>query len=200
MTRIRQVILMAAWMAGIVRLAGTSRAEDLDKQRCPKPGKFALVFSFGYGSDTMPQEDARFDELLAKIKDAAFNVVHCTYTEKRLELCKKHGVKINVDLPAPEVHHVYKSPDKERAVCEKLRGNPDVWGYNIWNDRFAKSGEGRRHATYARALGNVRASACTANPCLVIVAGPCSDKNTSSQAERCGHLAGLRWPPVRHAF
>ena len=71
-------------------------------------------------------------------------MVHCTYTEKRLDLCKKHGVKMMLDLLAPDVHHVYKSADKARAVCEKLRGNPNVWGYNIWNDRFAKSGERRR--------------------------------------------------------
>ena len=142
--RIRQAVMMAAYMASITISAGTSWAEDLDKQRCPKPAEFALVFSFGYGSDTMPQEDARFDELLTKIKAAGFNVVHCTYTKKRLELCKNRGVKMMLDLLAPAVHHVYKSPNKARAVCEKLRGNPDVWGYNIWNDPFAKSGEGRR--------------------------------------------------------
>jgi hypothetical protein len=33
-----------------------------------------------------------------------------------------------VDLLA-EQHHVYKSPEKAQALCEKLRNNPTVWGY-----------------------------------------------------------------------
>jgi len=119
-------------------------AAKLEKQRCPKPKALASVFSFGYGGDDMPRDDARFEELLVKVKEGGFNVIHCTYTDKRLELCKKHGVQMMVHLLHEETHHVYKSPDKAKAVCEKLRGNPDVWGYNVWNDTFAKSVEGRK--------------------------------------------------------
>src|SRR4051812_3863346 len=96
-------------------LTSVARADDLDKQRCPKPTRFALVFSFGYASDLMPKDDARFEELLVKIKAAGFNTIHCTYTEKRLDLCKKHGILAMIDLLAPE-HHVYNSPDKAKAV------------------------------------------------------------------------------------
>jgi hypothetical protein len=121
----------------------------LEKQRCPKPSELALVFSLGYGSDLLPADDAKFGDLLRTVKDGGFNVVHGTCTEKRLELCKKHGVKLMVDLLAEP--HVYKSPDRAQALCEKLRDNPDVWGYNVWNDTFAKTGEGRR-----RDVNNVR--------------------------------------------
>ncbi|MBM3994906.1 MAG: hypothetical protein FJ303_12245 [Planctomycetes bacterium] len=123
---------------------------DLDKQRCPKPAEFALVFSFGYSADKMPADDERFETLLKKIKDARFNVVHCRYTDKRLALCKKHGIKMMVDLLIEE-HHIYKNPKEAQALCEKLKNNPDIWGYNIWNDPFGKSIEGR-----LRDIRNVR--------------------------------------------
>src|SRR4051812_19237916 len=115
----------------------------LEKQRCPKPAELAIVFSLGYGGDLLPRDDARFGELLAVLKAGGFNTVHCTHSDKRLELCKLHGIKMMVDLLA-EQHHVYKSPEKAQAICARLRDDPNVWGYNIWNDPFGKSGEGRR--------------------------------------------------------
>jgi hypothetical protein len=132
---------------GVISLSWAQPDPDLaklEKQRCPKPTEFAIVFSFGYAGDLMPKEDERFEQLLVRIKEGDFNTIHCTYTDKRLALCKKHGVKMMIDLLSEEHHHVYKSPDKAKAVCEKLRGDTTVWGYNIWNDRFAKTGEGRR--------------------------------------------------------
>ena len=120
-----------------------------------KPSEFALIFSFGYAADHMPKEDARFDDLLIKLKAAHFNVVHCPYTEKRLELCKKHGVKMMVDLLVDE-HHVYKNADKAKELCEKLRNHPDIWGYNIWNDPFGKSVEGRKRDINSVRLGTRR--------------------------------------------
>lgn len=142
-------------MASLLLVSVTSAAlaqpdlAKLEKQRCPKPAEFALIFSFGYAGDHMPADDAKFDELLTKIKAADFNIIHCTYTEKRLALCKKHGIKMMIDLLADA--HVYKTPEKAQALCEKLRGNADVWGYNIWNDPFGKSVEGRK-----RDINNVR--------------------------------------------
>jgi len=125
---------------------GNAQDADVDKlmkQRCPKPAEFALVFSFGYGGDHMPKDDAKFEELLERIKEHGFNVIHTSYTDKRLELCKKHGVKLMVDFLDVENHHVYKSADKAKTVAEKLRGNPSVWGYNIWNDHCAGKEAGR---------------------------------------------------------
>jgi hypothetical protein len=131
------ILLTAAWCAAAEPAA-------LEKHRCPKPKRFALVFSFGYAGDLMPKEDARFDELLGKIKQAGFNVLHCTYSDRRLELCRKHGVQMMVDLLSEADHHVYKSPEKAKTTCEKLKNEPAVWGYNIWNDPVRKTGEGRR--------------------------------------------------------
>jgi hypothetical protein len=124
--------------------------EKAGRQRCPRPAEVALVFSFGYGSDRMPADDRDFERLLQTIKDGGFNAVHCTYTESRLALCKKHGVKMMIDLLAEP--HVYKNPDKAKALCTALRGNADVWGYNVWNDNFGKSAAGRQ-----RDIDNVRA-------------------------------------------
>ena len=119
-------------------------AARLERQRAPKPDEIALVFSNGYGpGDEMPKEDERFEKLLVAIKEAGFNTVHCIHTDSRLALCKKHSIKMMVHLLCEE-HHVYKNPDRAKALCEKLRGNSAVWGYNIWNDTFAKTGEGRR--------------------------------------------------------
>ncbi len=123
----------------------------LDAQRSPKPGEFAIVFSFGYGGDTLPKDDADYDTLLSKIKEAGFNVIQSSYTPKRLELCEKHGIRMMVDLQADGHHHVYKSPDLAKAVCEKLRGNKTVWGYSIWNDPIRKTYNGRK-----RDINNVR--------------------------------------------
>jgi hypothetical protein len=128
-------------------------ADDLDKleeQRCPKPKQIALVFSMGYAADHMPADDDRFAALLDKLKEAGFSVIHCTYTDKRLELCKKHGMQMMVDLLAKD-EHVYNAPEKARALCEKLKDDPTVWGYNIWNDPMGKSAEGRH-----RDVNNVR--------------------------------------------
>jgi hypothetical protein len=124
--------------------------EKLEKQRCAKPMQFALVFSLGYAADHMPVDDDKFADLLDKIKDGGFNVVHCVYTEKRLALCKKHGVQMMVDL-LEEGHHVYNAPEKAKALCEKLKDDPTLWGYNVWNDPMGKQAEGRR-----RDVNNVR--------------------------------------------
>jgi len=137
-------------------------------RRCPKPAQFGLVFSFGYGSDQMPKDDARFEALLVKIKQAGFNVIHTSYTEQRLELCEKHGVKLMVDLLDVENHHVYKSIEKAQAVAEKLRGEAAVWGYNIWNDHMRGSEAGRE-----RDINKVR----TWDPTHPAYGGGCANDN-----------------------
>ena len=139
----------AGLLAALLRIGAATGGEPA---RPPKPAEFANVFSFGYGGDKMPKDDARFAALLAKIKAAGFNTVHCVYTEQRLALCRKHGVKMMADLLAADAgHHVYKTVETAKALCQRLRGNPDLWGYNIWNDNFGKTGPGR-----LRDLRNVR--------------------------------------------
>jgi len=143
-------------------------AAKLMKQRCPKPTEFATVFSFGYGGDQMPKDDAKFEELLKRIKEGGFNVIHTSYTDKRLELCKQHGVKLMVDFLDIDNHHVYKSADKAKAVAEKLRGNPAVWGYNIWNDHTRGREAGRE-----RDINTVR----TWDPTHPAYSGGCANDN-----------------------
>ncbi|MCE9547699.1 MAG: hypothetical protein K8T25_19690 [Planctomycetia bacterium] len=145
---------IAAIFAGVILSSVPCHAqtpEELAKQRAPKPKEFGNVFSYGYAGDQMPKEPEKFDELLQKMKKLGFNVVHCTYTPERVAACQKNGVQMMVDLLSVEDHHIYRSADKAKAVCEKLRGNPAVWGYNIWNDPIGKMYAGR-----VRDINNVR--------------------------------------------
>jgi len=86
----------------------------------------------------------KFEKLLAKIEAGGFNVVHCSYTPKRLELCKAGGVRMMIDFLDAANHHVYKNVDGAKAVAAKVAGDRGVWGYNIWNESFGKTGPGRR--------------------------------------------------------
>ncbi len=130
-------------MLPLLLLAALSADVAPERQRAPKPSAVALVFSAGYAGDHLPKDDARFEKLLIAIKAGGFNTVHTTYTKARVALCKKHGVKLMVDLLAPE-HHVYNSPEKCKTVCEALKGEAAVWGYNIWNDPVRKTSPGRQ--------------------------------------------------------
>jgi len=148
-------VAMVAAVSALSAVCAAGQAGDaapIEKQRCPKPTVFANVFSFGYGGDAMPTDDATFERMLVKIKAGGFNTVHAVHTPKRLDLCAKHGVKLMVDLLAADAgQHVYKTPEKAKALCAKLRGNPNVWGYNIWNDPVGKMSAGR-----VRDINNVR--------------------------------------------
>ncbi len=141
-TRILEVIGVLFVLCGEPTLAWT-QDQDIDKARAPRPSDFAIVFSFGYGGDKMPKDDAKFEELLKKIKKAGYNVILTTYTPKRLKLCKKHGVKMMLDYLSVTHHHVYKSPNKAEAIAKKLRNNHTVWGYALWHDRIGRTYKGR---------------------------------------------------------
>ena len=144
----------ALYLSLLLALAGPASAAaplpDVDRLRCQRPAAFAFVFSAGYAGDHLPADDASFEKLLVAIRKRGFNVIHCTFSEKRLLLCKKHDVKMMVDL-LEAAHHVYKNPDKAKKLCERLRGEDAVWGYNVWNDPVAKTGPGRQ-----RDIRNVR--------------------------------------------
>jgi opacity protein-like surface antigen len=165
------IVISLAWLVASSACAADSpeKKAALMKQRCPKPTEFALVFSFGYAGDGMPKDDAKFEGLLKKIKEHGFNVIHTSYTDKRLELCKKHGVKLMVDLLDIENHHVYKSADKAKALAAKLKGNPAVWGYNIWNDHTRGREAGRE-----RDINTVRKW----DPTHPAYSGGCANDNT----------------------
>ena len=67
----------------------------------PQAKEFALVFSVGYGTkDHMPKDPAEFEKLLVNLKDAGYNAIHCVYKDWRLPLCRKHGVRMMIDVLA----------------------------------------------------------------------------------------------------
>lgn len=111
----------------------------LDAYRCPVPTEFAFVYSCGYMGDDVGAHGETFVKLLGKLKAAGYNVIHCTYSDERLEACRKAGVKMMVQLLDENTYHVYKTLEKNPVLGKKLEGDPAVWGYNIWNDTFPKT-------------------------------------------------------------
>jgi len=104
------------------------------------PKEFAFTFSTTYGlGDEYPRDPEEFDRMLGLLKGAGYNTVYCPYTEWRVPLFKKHGMKMMVDVLAwkPPVEADVRDPEqrpKVKAMCEALRGNDAIWGYNVWNE------------------------------------------------------------------
>ena len=115
--------------------------KDIQSCRVPRPAEFASILSFGYMKDGLPREDAKFEKIVLKAKGAGFNTIHCAYTDERLELCRKHGVRMMIDLLAPP-YRFFSHRKEVEALCRKLRGDRAVWGYNLWNDSFGPHGPG----------------------------------------------------------
>lgn len=143
-------------------------APPLDKEAQAKrrPQVYLTVFNNGYGGDTMPAEPARFEKLVRTIsREGNFNAVMCTYSAARLAVCKKHGIRMVVDLLGPECH-VYKNTKACEELCKRLRNDPTVAAYHLWSDRLGKQGAGRErdinnvhqwdptHATYSGTYQN----------------------------------------------
>ena len=67
------------------------------------------------------------------MKKTGFNTIHCVYRPWRLPLCRKHGVKMMVDILAwkddvkMDIRRPKQRPDVE-AMCRKLRGSDAIWG------------------------------------------------------------------------
>lgn len=114
------------------------------------PEDFAIIFNLGYAADQFPRDSEDFERLIQAVKQAHFNTVLCQFEDWRAEICRRHGVKIFVDLLVPD-HHVYKNVDGARALCQRLRGNDTVWGYHLWSDRIGGTVAGRN-----RDMENVR--------------------------------------------
>jgi len=125
-----------------------TRAEPGEAPR--RPTQYAIIFNMGYAADHFPQDAEAFERVVASVKKAHFNTIWCKYTDARAEICRRHGMKIMVDLLVPE-HHVYKNPDGARALCERLRESDVVYAYHLWSDRIGGTIEGR-----SRDVANVR--------------------------------------------
>jgi hypothetical protein len=126
----------------------------------------------GYGGDYLPGAPEDFEKLILACREAHYNAVLCKYTDWRAEICRKHGVKIMVDLLVSD-HHVYKNLDAAKALCQSLRDSDVVYAYHLWSDRVGGTIAGRNrdldnvhkwdphHAAYvgdyhARAIGSLQ--------------------------------------------
>jgi hypothetical protein len=168
-SRMRAAALAAITLLGLVSASLPASAQDpnpappLDKEAQAKrrPRMYLTVFNNGYGGDTLPVDPAQFEKLVKTLSGQGnFNAVMCTYTAERLAICKKHGIRMIVDLLGPE-HHVYKNAKACEELCTRLRNDPTVAAYHLWSDKFGKQGAGRErdinnihqwdptHATYS---------------------------------------------------
>lgn len=108
----------------------------------PLPTEFAYTFSMPYGlGDEFPREPAEFDRMLGLLKNAGYNTVHCPYTDWRVPLFEKHGMKMMVDVLAwkPPVEADIRDPaqrPKVKKMCLAVKGLDAIWGYNLWNERL----------------------------------------------------------------
>lgn len=110
------------------------------------PKEFAFTLSPGYGTkDHFSNVPAEFENLLVNMKKSGFNTIHCVYRDWRAELCRKHGVRMMIDVLAwgegagTDIRRPEQRP-QVRAICEKVRGDDAVWGYNLWNETMSYFG------------------------------------------------------------
>ncbi len=147
-TLVRYTTLLLAALPSV--FAGPGKCEAAEEEMAAvlpaphdrRPESFAIIFNLGYAADKFPQDPGEFERLIRAVKQAHFNTVLCRYEKGRADICRRHGVKIFVDLLVPE-HHVYKNADGARALCRRLRGNDTVWGYHLWSDRIGGTVAGR---------------------------------------------------------
>lgn len=134
---------LVGWcLGGATALGAPTDAEKAAKEQ-RRPAEFYSIFNFGYGGDDFPADAALFEKIVKKLgEEGQFNAILCAYTDERAEICKKHGMKMMVDLLSAE-YHVYKSPEKTQELLKKLQGNDVILGYHLWSDRFGGTGEGR---------------------------------------------------------
>lgn len=142
-----------------VALEGAETRDRTDQP--PKLSEFAFVFSPGYGTiDHWPKDPAKFEDVVGKLKGAGFNTIHCVYHDWRVPICRKHGVKMMIDVLAwkddakTDIRRNAEQRANVKAICEKVRGESAVWGYNLWNERLDFFGrpDGRDLNTYLAML------------------------------------------------
>ncbi len=143
--------LLPCLLIAIVPGSLTAHARSPEDGVSPRrPGEFAIIFNMGYAADALPQDPEQFEALIGSVKAAHYNTVLCKYEPWREVICRKHGVKMMVDLLAPG-HHVYKDPEAAKTLCEKLSGSDAVYGYHLWSDEIGGTVVGR-----VRDAANVR--------------------------------------------
>lgn len=108
----------------------------------PPPEELAVGLNNGYGgADDYPKTVAAFEELLINMKEGGYNTLYCPYREWCAPLCRKHGVRMIIDILAwyDDAQNDIRDPrmwqrPRVKEICERVRNDRAVWGYNIWND------------------------------------------------------------------
>ena len=145
-TRIPLAALVLLTLA--VSLYGQEQApKDAGMADPALPTEFAFTLNNGYGQGCkFPTNAAVFENLLVNMKEAGFNTIYCVYKDWRVPLCKKHGIRMMVDVLAwyDDAKTDIRRNEEQRAtvksICEKSRGNDSIWGYNIWNETMSHFG------------------------------------------------------------
>ncbi len=128
------IVLLPAPAGGETPASGTTAR---------RPEQFMLLFNFGYGGDDLfPKDKATYEKLIQEVKAGNFTAIMGTYADWKVEICRKHGLKFVVNLLTGD-HHVYKSPETARKLCESLRGHDAIWGYHLFSDTNSKTAAGR---------------------------------------------------------
>lgn len=163
-------------VSALIVITVTSPLSAQESVKPIRPSQFGIIFNAGYAGDNLPKDKENFEKLVLGLKKASFNVVWCKYTEERAAICKKHGMKIMVDLLVAD-HHVYRNVEGAKKLCSGLQKNDVVYGYHLWSDNFGRvAGRNRdsknvqewdpTHPTY---LGNRNGRQLEelVNPCLI---------------------------------
>jgi hypothetical protein len=139
-----RVTLLAALAVCLMNVGmEQSRAADEKKTAPPAPKEFLYALSPGYGEgDKFSTDPKVFENLLVNMKKSGFNGIHCIYRDWRVELCRKHGVKMMIDVLAwkeggeTDIRRPAQR-EKLKKICEKVRNDDAVWGYNLWNETLS---------------------------------------------------------------
>jgi len=137
------VAAMLSWaVPGVPAAEAAEGAKPVAKPALPT--EFAFTLNNGYGQGTkFPTDPKVFENLLVNMKKAGFNTIYCVYKDWRLPLCKKHGVRMMIDVLAwhegaeTDIRRNQQQRATVKAICEKVRGDDAVWGYNIWNEKMS---------------------------------------------------------------
>ena len=136
------VLSIALTFSPIGQPVAEAQAAEDSARDARRPKDFAIIFNYGYAGDNFPQDKAAFEKVIQTARRAHFNVILCKYEPWRAEICKKHGMKIMVDLLASD-HHIYKNVAAAKKLCEGLRGKDVVYGYHLWSDNIGGTYPGR---------------------------------------------------------
>lgn len=133
-------LVLAAVMVPAAAGRTVAANDGLPAPALPKVYAFTLAKPYGE-HDRYPLEPAVFENLLVSMRKAGFNCIHCPYRDWRLELCRKHGVLMMLDVLAWKENvdtDIRRMPQRAKleGIVRKLRGDDAVWGYNLWNEKL----------------------------------------------------------------